>query len=263
MNKNSRKSNSGRSRGKNNRNNIQSSIQAGRVTTVPFAVDSFTLDQASSGNGGFTSQASAASLTAANGFNLDPYNLGGLPYRMGTNFIQYRLKWVKIGYKPYMSASGVVNTVSGATSTPSYGVRNFALGFSADPFIVLASYGSIIIGGGIEGNTSRPCQISMRGGTLNTWRYTSTTTASPSNIDLRMVAPVRVNVAFSNTSTTATLTYGGFLITGVMELRYPLDNAVPVGLSASIENTPLLSVEEQKSNKNTENASKDVKGWFS
>ena len=264
MNKNSKRPLSGRSRGKNNRNNNASNnIQSGAVTSCPFVVDSFLVDQATSGNGGFTSQASAASKSSANNFFVDPYNLGGMPYHIASLFMQYRFLWVKIDYIPYSTASGVLTTTSGQTSAPVYGSRNFAWGFQADPYAISSTYTSIVIGGGQESNTSRRSSIIMRGGTLSAWRYTTTTAASPTYIDLRMVAPAVVNFAYQQASTTLATTYGNIKISGVMQVRYQIDNAAPIGLSLqSTENIRPQSADEQKSNKKPDNQSVGARGWF-
>jgi len=206
-----------------------------RIVRVPFYSPSFVIAQGTSGNGGFTTLASASSSTLLNGFALDPFQIGGVPYRMASTFLQWRLKWVKLDYIPQTTLSGVTNTIVGPTSAPTYANRNFAWALMGDPEALYTTYTSILVSNsGVASNTAKRSSLFAKGGTLSSWRYTTTTTGpSPTSIDLRMVAPMTVRFAFVEASTTAAFTYGTVIISGLAEFRYEQDFTAPIGLSLS------------------------------
>lgn len=206
-------------------------IVSRRILSVPFSVPSFYLDQASSGNGGFSTAGSAASITAQNGFPVDPFNLGGIVYQMAALYSRYRLKNCRITYIPFTTQSGVISNVSGATASPNYGDRAFAVHYTEDPAFLSSNFISMIAAGGKVGNTSRRLTMGMSGNLASSWKYSSTTSASPTAIDLRDAATGRVEIAFSDTSTTATARYGIFVLSGVAEFEGLIDRAVTIGLS--------------------------------
>lgn len=247
---------------RNNKKSRISQTRGSRVTTTLFQTPSFLVEQAASGNGGFTSSASAASITAANGFPLDPFNVGGHLYHMASLFSEWRLRWVRIDYIPYSTPSGVMSTVSGTTSSPSYGSRNFAMGIMDDPDFTPVTYNGIVISGkSVESNTAQRVSLSHSSGALRTWRFTSTTGSSPTTIDLRMTAPADVRFAYQQTSTTNVVTYGNIIVTGLVDFRGVIDNFAPVGIFSRPSFIALKpSVDEQKQNKNSKS---EKSGWLS
>ncbi len=207
-----------------------------RIRSVPFSVPSFYLEQASTGNGGFSTAGSAASITAQNGFAVDPFNLGGIVYQMAALYSRYRLKNCRITYIPFTTQSGVVSNVSGATASPNYGDRAFAVHYTEDPAFSSSNFISMLAAGGKVCNTSRRFTLGMSGNLASSWKYSSTTSASPTTIDLRDSSTGRVEIAFSDTSTTATARYGIFILSGVAEFEGLIDRAVVIGNSEEKEN---------------------------
>jgi len=201
------------------------------VVTAPFSVPSFYLDQASTGNGGFTTAVSASSFTAANGLSLDPFSIGGNVYQMASLFSYYRIRRLRLTYIPFSSSSGVASIPSGVSTTPSYTDRAFAIQFTGDPAFTNSSFTSILASTGKAFNTSRRGVLDVRGPLLGGWKYTTTTASTPLADDLRMACVGRLQIAFSDTSTTQTQRFGIFLLSGVADYRGILDRAVPIGVS--------------------------------
>lgn len=222
------------------------------IVSVPFSVPSFYLAQASSGNGGFTTAVSGASLTANNGFSVDPFNIGGNVYQLASLYAMYRIRRLTLTYVPFDTASGVGSIVTGGASSPTYLNRAFAMHFVLDPAFTNSSYTSILASSGLPGNTTRRYVYNVRGGNLKMWRYTSTTSASPTGIDLRYSAVGRIEMAFQDTSTTATANYGMVMLSGIADYEGVIDRSVPIGLSISQEerksdqDSPILQVVEDE-----------------
>jgi hypothetical protein len=235
------------------------------ILSVPFSVPSFYLTQASSGNGGFTTAVSGASLTASNGFPIDPFNIGGNVYQMAALYTFYRLRQMRITYVPFTAANGMVPTVTGSTASPTYAGRVFALHVVLDPSLTNTNFASILASSGAVRNTTRGFSYSVRGGLFSQWRYCSTTGSSPSTIDMRQACPGKCEMAYSDTSTTGTQTYGLFMLSGTADYEGVLDRSIPVGLSASFQ-TPVLSLKtSSKDDEKSENKTKEPPkpSWFS
>jgi hypothetical protein len=196
------------------------------VRLWPFAVASTT-----SGNAGFVTANSTNISNFVNTINLDPFTLSGRLELFAALFLEYRFKFLKVRYIPSgESDSGVVENDGAATTTPGYNSRAFCWGFVQDPAISTSGYGALVEFGGTINNVSRKSSLILRGGNINRWRYVSTTTSSPSTIDLRMVAPVQLRWYFKNNSTAAA-TYGDIIVDCVVQFRSPSTNATPIGIS--------------------------------
>jgi len=241
-----------KSRSKSNRN-LSTGFLLSSVCTIRCRGVPFTLVQASSGNGGISTASSGASLTAANSVPLDPFTLGGRAATLSADFMQYRILELKLSYQPYVSYSGMISTTIGATTTPSSAERGFAWGVLDDPGISgTLGFNSLIEYGAQVNRTCQRATISLRGGTLSDWRFISTTTSSPTAIDLRMVAPVKLWMAFVDTSSTSTSTYGAIIYDAIFQFRGPAQNLLPIG-------NPLPSISEKPESKQPE---PNTKGWF-
>jgi hypothetical protein len=238
------------------------------IHSVPFSIPSFYLEQATSGNGGFTTAVSAATLTAANSFPVDPYNVGGNIYNMASLYTHWRLRKCRITYVPFVSASGVIPNVSGATTSPNYGDRAFSLAFIEDGSLTGSSFTSMLLSGGKVFNTSRKQSLSLTGGLASSqWYYSSTTAGSPSAIDKRLACPGTLNMAFSDTSTTATLRYGVFIISGICDYQGLLDRTVPIGISLKDDEKQQQAQQQRPLQLTQHNTipqlqSQQNKGWF-
>ncbi len=215
----------------NSSRGVTSALLSSHTTIVPFRGAPFEVTQATSGTGGFTSLNSNGSYTAVNSINIDPFNLGARLAMVADNFLEYRFKWIRFKYMPWGSASGVQSTQTGSTASPTYATRPFCWGVIDDVAIGTLSYGGLIEYGGVVGTTTRPCSLFLRGGSLNRWRFTSTTSASPTNIDLRMVAPFQLRWYFGDGSSTAVSTYGTIMYECVIQFRGAANNAAVIGLS--------------------------------
>lgn len=202
-----------------------------RPVRVPLRGIPFVVNSGTSGTGGLVSANSGASLTNANSVPIDPFTLGGRCSALAADFLMYRIKWIRFVYNPYGSASGVAVTPAGLTTTPSYAERAFAWGCVDDSGISGSlSYQLLVEYGARVCRTSQLQSFTLRGGTLSQWRYTSTTSASPTAIDLRMIAPVKLWFYFADTSTTLSTSYGAITYDAVFEFRGAADNLQPIGL---------------------------------
>jgi len=208
-----------------------------RVSTFPIRANPFRITQASSGTGGLTTVESNASLTAANSVVLDPYTIGGRLSLMANLFTEYRFTKLKLTYVPDdTTASGVIETAGGPTTTPSYANRSFAIGLATDPALSTLQFDSLVEMGGKISNTTRSVTLVAGGGALNRWRYTSTTAAyaSATTIDFRMVAPLKLYFAYFIASTTATASYGNIVMDATVQFRGSVDNAGVLGATLKV-----------------------------
>lgn len=223
------------------RSSGQANVAFIRTRAIPFRVT-----QASSGTGGITTVDSGASVTAANSVTLDPFTMGGRFAAFATQFQEYRIARGVLTYIPDTSSNGLVDIVAGATTTPSYENRTFSIGLFRDVALGTITYSAILEAGGALGSTSRQKRIRV---TPTKWLWTSTTSASPTTIDLRMVAFGRIYFSFFNPSTTATASYGHIMFDLFVEFRGAIQSAAPVGIpnsSTSPPSTPLIEDEDEK-----------------
>jgi hypothetical protein len=194
---------------------------------------------------------SGSSLSSAVLANIDPFNFGGRMSQIADNFLEYRFKYLRFKYVPRYTQSGVAPTPGGATASPSYANRSFVWGVVDDPALLGSlSYTTFIEYGGIACNTTRGSTLSIRGGNLSRWRFTSTTTSSPTAIDLRMVAPCQLRLYFDDTSTTASAIYGTIQYDAVVEFRGAANNAAVIGLAEDsqpsvLSSSPVLPLKEE------------------
>jgi len=210
----------------------KSGLLASAVTTFPFRGNPFRVTQTTSGTGGITSVESQASVSHVNSIALDPYTIGGRLNAMAALFTEYRFTRFKLTYVPDgTTSSGVLENVTGGTTSPTYAARSFAMGLATDPALSTLSFAQIIEMGGKPTNTTRGLSFNIKGGVLNTWRYTSTTLpySSTTTIDLRLVAPLKLYFAYFNSSTTAGASFGEILIDATVQFRGAVGIAQPIG----------------------------------
>jgi len=220
------------------RGNMTNRLLSAAISTIPFRGIPFVITQGTTGNGGITNENSGSSLTNANIVNIDPFNFGSRMSLVADQFLQYRFKSIKFTYNPRYSSSGVAPNPAGATTTPSYGERSFVWGVVDDPALLGSlSFQVFLEYGGQLATTTRKNSMTIRGGTLKQWRYTSTTTSSPTAIDLRMVAPMQLRFYFDDTSSTAAATYGYITYEAVVQFRGAANNASIIGVSSPAENS--------------------------
>jgi hypothetical protein len=202
-----------------------------RIRSIPFYVE-----QAASGTGGITTANSQVSLAGNTTVPLDPFAFGGRFYLMASDFQQYMITKIRFRYQPMVSGSGVVATVAGATTTPSYAERGFAWGCLMDPAIGSLNFLTGIEAGLKVARTSAPSTLVYSGGTLRQWRYCSSTITLPSTtpIDLRLVSPLTLRLYFADTSTTAIQRYGFIMCDMVVAFRGCVANVVPIGIDRSL-----------------------------
>jgi len=143
-----------------------------------------------------------------------------------SNYLQYRVVRGSLRYVPDGTSSGVMETVAGGTAAPTYADRTFAMGIFLDPALSTISFENIWASGGTVGNTSRQHTLQLP---PSGWLWTSTTTASPTTIDLRMTAFGKLYFAYGVASTTASASYGQLLLTIEFEGRGSVDGATPLG----------------------------------
>jgi len=206
-------------------NNLQS-----QIVRSSFQDASFFLQQVSSGTGTLTTLNSGASLTAVSQVNLDPFNIGGRFNVFASQFTKYRIRRMVVRYVPSLTtSSGVEETVTGGSSAPVYGSRGFCWTLALDPFLSLPTSGAILEYGGRACNTARFSSLAV---TIRdpTWYYTSTTSASPTSIDLRMSCPLQLISRFVSTSTTSTMTFGHVILNFIAEFQGPIATQTTIGL---------------------------------
>lgn len=204
---------------------MQMSTFRTRITGVPFRIT-----QTTSGTGGLTTAESSATLSAANSAPLDPFTIGGRLLALGSNFQQYRVVRGKLTFVPDGTSTGLIEIVSGPTAAPTYAARPFAIGIFKDPALSTLTYTNIIDGGGKWGSTSKGKQLTIG---PSPWLWTSTTTASPTSIDLRETAFGKLYFAYFNASTTASPSFGHLILQLDLEFKGVIFNAVPIGFTQS------------------------------
>jgi hypothetical protein len=236
------------------------------VTRVPFRNIPFYIEQASSGTGVLTSANSLGSFTASNTAPINPFNLGARVATLAADFVMYRFESIRIKYVPFVTESGVVSTPAPATTNPSYAERAFAMGVVQDTPFVSLSFQSLVEFGADVFTTCRPATVcSLTAGPLTRWMFTSATASSPSNVDLRWTAPLRLLGYFADTSTTSAARYGCLIVEGILQFRGPVNNVAPVGLSTDEEKMTSVSVGPLTQTKTIPPAtanSSPASGWF-
>lgn len=240
---NSRSKRGGKTNNRSNYNNRAMQQQTTRFYTVTVP---FRCTQTSSGTGGITTVESSSSLTAANSTSLDPYTIGGRVLQFTNQFLQYRVVGGSLTYVPDVGAMGISDVVTGGTTTPTYTHRSFAMAIFKDPALSTISYENLLAAGGSYGATERShsCRLPV-----SPWLWTSTTASSPTTIDLRMTAFGKFYFSFFNTSTTATASYGHFVLRMHFICRGAVDNAGALGKtisSTSSPSTPIIEDEDEK-----------------
>ena len=224
-----------------------------RVVRVPFRGIPYNITQASSGTGGFSSVASLSSVTAANTVLIDPFSIGGRFADVAICFTRWRIRSIKAEYVPaYTTASGVVDLPGGASATANYISRPFVWGLISDPAFNAGTYYAMVEAGGVTGNTSRYSQCVARVRDPR-WYFGTSTAASPTAIDQRMIAPFMLVWRFQSSSTTTTATYGNVILSFEAEFCGPALETAQVGLTSSdinitqSQSQPTPPKEEQKS----------------
>jgi len=161
---------------------------------------------------------------------LDPFIIGGRLHTMASLFTQYRMLRCSFQFVPRSTASGVMSNVAGTTTTPSYGSRTISVGTSPDAAYAPSTYLQILDMGGKSKNTSRGFSLNITRMIDKRWKFTSATNASPTVIDLRSCAFTLFACAFSDTSTTASATYGSWICRWYADFRGPIASAPAIGL---------------------------------
>ncbi len=187
------------------------------VTRVTFRESPLVVAQTTSGTGCLsTTSSSLASLTATTSVTIDPFLIGGRVSKIAGEFAQWRPRFFKITYYPQLGVGGAGDT-AGASGTVSYYNRNFCIGFSSDPDIVPANFIGAVELGGQPRTTDRI--FSVTAPRKRQWYFCSTTSSSPTTIDLRMVSPYQFYGFFSANSTANAFTYGTLVVDCVLEFR--------------------------------------------
>jgi hypothetical protein len=203
----------------------------------------FKLTQTTSGVGCISNNNTGPTLSSLTSVYIDPYTIGSRCALLAAEFAQYRIRAMTIQYRTDATNSGVVNSQSGPTTTPSYGSRPFAMGWSKDPTIAPATAVSIVEIGGFSHNTSRdakPLRLPS-----SPWLFTSSAASYPASAaDIRLAAHGIFCAAFIDASTTAAATYGRFELTWEVEYRYPL-NASVIGEEEKLDISDITIVARQ------------------
>lgn len=182
------------------------------------------LTQGTSGTGCLTSQNTGPSITNGSNLLITPFAIGSRSALFAALFAQWKVRRIQIQYCPDATGSGVVNSASGPTSSPSYGSRQVAMSWNKDPDIQPSTHFAIIETGGVAFNSARSSRLTFPS---SGWLWTSTTTAyAATGIDLRMCSHGVFNAAFIDASTTASATYGRFIFTYDLSFRYPQNVSV-------------------------------------
>jgi len=183
--------------------------------------DTFNVQQTTSGTGGFSSTTQAqVSISSANSIYLDPYTLGGRMYDFAGLFGQYMIRSLTVSYTPFLSDSGVVATPGGANTTPSYAHRTFGIVALADPAFILTTYPGIMSVGGKSFQTNKKGTYRFAG-IPRDWKYCTTTSSSPSTIDERQACFGVLCIAFEDSSTASSTTYGNLTLRWDATFRVP------------------------------------------
>jgi hypothetical protein len=162
---------------------------------------------------------------------------------LGNNFQQYRIVRGRLTYVPDGSSNGLVEIVSGPTAAPTYAARPFAFGIFKDPALSTIQYNAILDAGGKFGNTSKGKVLTIG---PSDWLWTSTTSASPTTIDLRETAFGKLYFAYFNASTTATASFGHIILQLDVEFKGVVFNAGALGTPSAPPKQDDASSEEKK-----------------
>lgn len=216
-------------RGKNLR--VPPSMVDDTIVVVPSRGYFCDIQQLSSGTGAI----STTFLSGSNYVRISPYTFQGRPASIGTNFLKWRLRFLRLIFNPRFGVGGIFPTVNGTpTTTPTYASRAFAWAIVNDSSVSSSSFAVIENSGGSVSSTDRKSSIlydfSKRD---KTWYYTSTTSSYPgaSLQDERQVQCGTVMFAFSDTSTTTSLTYGYVTYEAVFEFLGAAPNLSILGAS--------------------------------
>lgn len=200
-----------------------------KIQGVPFFITATAASQ-----GCITTGESKASLTSAGSTILDPFTIGGRFYTVAQLFTQYKINRCVFRYKPYSTVSGVQFNPQTTSTTPTYTSRAMAVCVVSDPATLMTGLNDIISAGGIVCNSSKPWNLSVQGGGLGKWLYTSTTSASPTSIDARMVAFGFMRGSFEvSSSTNSNIVLGPVLVDMDVSLRGMISATAPIGLMPS------------------------------
>jgi hypothetical protein len=204
----------------------------------------FKLAQNTSGTGCISANNTGPSITSVNSVLIDPYTIGSRAALLAAEFAQWRVRSLTIEYDPDVTSSGVVNSQSGPTTTPSYGSRPFAMGFSKDPIYLPSTHPGVMEIGGVSLNTSKRGILKLPS---SQWLWASTTTgySTGSLIDNRTVSHGAFVASFVDASTTAAATYGRFVFTYALQFRYPV-NANVIGATLNNNVSPERVTEEEE-----------------
>lgn len=149
----------------------------------------------------------------------------------------------RLTYVPDGTVTGLPEIVSGATAAPTFAARPFAIGIFDDPALSTITYNAILDAGGKYGNTSRGKTLTIG---PSDWLWTSTTSASPTTIDLRMTAFGKLYFAYFNASTTATVSFGHLIVQLDVEFKGVVYNAAALGSAMAPPGMDDTDSEEKK-----------------
>jgi len=240
------------------------SARQSKIVTFTTREIPFRITQATSGTGGITSVTSSTSSSNVNSVAIDPFSIGGRTLTIAQLFTKYRFRKVTMRYIPDTSYSGVVESISGPTTTPSYGSRVFAWGVNRDPALSTLSYSQLVQMGGVVGNTNRSSRLVFINND-SSWFFTSTTAASPTTIDLRMAAPLQLRFAYGTASTTAIGSYGQLVFDIEFQVQGDIPPSAPLGLALSAPTTESETERKEKEPEEKQGSALPLKSastWF-
>lgn len=203
-----------------------------RVARVTFRECPLVVAQTSSVQTGClsTTSSSLASLTAVKSVTVDPFLLGGRVGQIADQFTQWRPRYVKVTYYPEVAVGGAEDTVNG-NGTVNYANRSFCIGFTSDVSLAPANFIGAIELGGQPRSTDRICSVTAP--RKRQWYFCTTTSSTPSLVDLRMSCPFLFYGFFAASSTTNSLTYGTLVFDMELEFR-GTSNATVIGVHRRI-----------------------------
>jgi len=198
----------------------QGTIRA-RMIVTPIAVYGSTTTPS---NGGLnpTGQTGASFGPNAQYLLLDPFAIGGRFAVHANIYQQYKINACTIRFRSDLSSIGMPSNNGAATTTASYAIRKFALGFARDPAFVPANFLNALELGARIGSTDRDCSVKCGS---SPWLFCSLP-GGASFSDIRQCMFGEVFLIFDTSTTATTPAYGYIDFELDVSFRLPTDNPV-------------------------------------
>jgi hypothetical protein len=143
---------------------------------------------------------------------LDPFAVGGRFAVMASMFQKYKILGGTLTYVPRMLSGAIALAYSVGAAQSSQDVVGFAMGWHPDPVQLPTDFADAVRFGGKICNLSKTASVKVG---ASPWLFTSTTSASPTNVDLRQCSFGGIYCFLDNTMI---IPGGAFIVPGNFSL---------------------------------------------